>query len=461
MGLSFKQQLQQQRERERERGGGGTDKSKERERESPPVPVARIRSQPGRSGVAASYTASVPVMPTAKTTSIGGARGFDDMLRDLESSTSAGAGGGANVSVDAFRRTPQQQQQQQQLRDRDRDRDREREREREQRGRDGRDGGRDGGRDRDRERDRDAREQLRETLRSPSNASVNATTASASVGRSRSRASSNTADALNDLLRDLDARTDSFAAETPPSANSNNNYSSNNNNTSSSINGRQTTSLGAAIVMGERAKREAEREAKEKAAKKAQLEAARELDRARLLEDELRKQDAEKLRRQNERRHVELADSQARNKAIEGRLSSAGLALARVAKITNAANNKKLPNNESIIVPEYINALIRTLVADQTIAPTPEDFASYDGFALYERSINKPLQEVLADLLFARHVEPSKPKSLPAPIDIFFKVVEAHGLIAKEGRSRDAYCRIEFGSIPTPHNPPPISAAPT
>ena len=103
--------------------------------------------------------------------------------------------------------------------------------------------------------------------------------------------------------------------------------------------------------------------------------------------------------------------------------------------------------------------MINTLRADTTYSPTPEEFTSTDGFTLWQRTANGArLQEILADLLNARFLEPSKrPQSgmnvrpvsttLPVedtPIDVCFKVVQARGLLSKEGRSRDSYCSIEF-----------------
>ncbi|KAJ3193561.1 hypothetical protein HDU67_005064, partial [Dinochytrium kinnereticum] len=63
------------------------------------------------------------------------------------------------------------------------------------------------------------------------------------------------------------------------------------------------------------------------------------------------------------------------------------------------------------------------------------------------------LQDVLCDLLKTRFIDtpPPKPQSSQKPtgsVDIFFKIIEARGLHAKEGRTRDAYCKIEIGDIP-------------
>ncbi|KAH9270866.1 hypothetical protein BASA83_007019 [Batrachochytrium salamandrivorans] len=70
----------------------------------------------------------------------------------------------------------------------------------------------------------------------------------------------------------------------------------------------------------------------------------------------------------------------------------------------------RAPINEAIIVPDYIRALISTLRDDPT-AGAPGD------------------------------------AGIVSDIRLFFKVVQARGLIAKEGRTRDAYCSIEFGDL--------------
>ncbi|KAJ3347766.1 hypothetical protein HDU83_001818, partial [Entophlyctis luteolus] len=225
-------------------------------------------------------------------------------------------------------------------------------------------------------------------------------------------------------------------------------------------NSSQPVSIGAQIVRGEREKREAERLQREAALarereiqRQIEMRNKKEQERERMMEEELRRAEADKIRRAKERRLVEMTDSEERNAIVAARLGSGGIAVSRVLSMSkNAAKTSRL--DESCIVPEYIDALMRTLTADKTISPTPEDFAGHDGYAVWETTIQKPTQEVIADLLFAKYIEPPKSKLLPAPIDIFFKVVEGHGLIAKEGRSRDAYCRIEFGQIPQPDTPP-------
>ncbi|TPX74857.1 hypothetical protein CcCBS67573_g03877 [Chytriomyces confervae] len=221
-----------------------------------------------------------------------------------------------------------------------------------------------------------------------------------------------------------------------------------------------TISIGNQIVKGERERREMDRLEKERAAKaqlalekeaflKKEMDERAEKDALRRREDETRRLESDRLRRAKLRRDTELKDSDARNQALAARMTVGGLAFATALRAVNGPSP-----DEKIIVPDYIDAVIRTLVVDKTIAPMPEDFASYDGFSLWQSHINKPLQEVLADFLHSQFVQPVSANTLPIPVDIFFKVVEAKSLIAKEGRSRDAYCRIEFGAIPQPDYPP-------
>ncbi|KAI8833016.1 hypothetical protein BC829DRAFT_86543 [Chytridium lagenaria] len=121
-----------------------------------------------------------------------------------------------------------------------------------------------------------------------------------------------------------------------------------------------------------------------------------------------------------------------------------------------------------MIVPDYVKALIRVLLSDKTLTPTPDDFTSPDGFTLWQKIIGGPLQQVIADLLSERHIDAplrrareadrlateKKPPKPETKVTIFFKVIEARGLIAKEGRSRDAFCKIEHGAIAADYSPP-------
>ncbi|KAI9100704.1 hypothetical protein DFS34DRAFT_578825 [Phlyctochytrium arcticum] len=109
--------------------------------------------------------------------------------------------------------------------------------------------------------------------------------------------------------------------------------------------------------------------------------------------------------------------------------------------------------DERIIVPEYVKALMMTLRTDQESYPMPEDFSSGQGYGLWQETLGMTYSEVLCELLRAKFIDkprqsPERPRKESAPMQLFFKVVEARGLIAKEGRSRDPYCTIEYGDIP-------------
>jgi hypothetical protein len=99
------------------------------------------------------------------------------------------------------------------------------------------------------------------------------------------------------------------------------------------------------------------------------------------------------------------------------------------------------------------------LRADQTLTPTPDDFASPEGFPIYQRQVGGPLQQVISDLLKSRFIDGPARKAKEAAQqkqqasaasgpEIMLKVMEARGLVVKEGKSRDAYCKVEFGDNP-------------
>ncbi|KAJ3328963.1 hypothetical protein HDU76_008921 [Blyttiomyces sp. JEL0837] len=203
--------------------------------------------------------------------------------------------------------------------------------------------------------------------------------------------------------------------------------------------GGATGSLGLEVVRKERERREAERLArealeKERAAKEAELKRQAEIAEAKRLEEE-RKREAleeakarEKAKRDRERRELEREDAERRARQIEKRISVAvglspgalfgGLGWGNSSMGGNLLSPNGRPESplrdsidveppvdESVIVPDYVRGLITTLRSDPTLTPTPDDFSSTE-------------------------------------------VIEARGLIAKEGRSRDAYCKIEFGHFP-------------
>ncbi|KAJ3217267.1 hypothetical protein HDU67_008179 [Dinochytrium kinnereticum] len=155
----------------------------------------------------------------------------------------------------------------------------------------------------------------------------------------------------------------------------------------------------------------------------------------------------EKERRETEKRELEREDAERRLHEIE-----------RLRRVGGDVGSPSI--DEGIIVPDYVRALIRVLLSDKTLTPTPDDFSTPDGFTIWQKTIGGPLQQVISDLLQERHIDaPLRKKSEPPPsstekkktdtkVTIFFKVVEARGLIAKEGKTRDAFCKIEHGPLP-------------
>ncbi|KAJ3164758.1 hypothetical protein HK101_000371 [Irineochytrium annulatum] len=217
----------------------------------------------------------------------------------------------------------------------------------------------------------------------------------------------------------------------------------------------QALSVGQQAVLKEQKRREAERIAKEKAEQarrekeRIDRERAEEEERVRLAELrekelEMERQRKAKEKRELDRRYIELEDATRRAQEMESVGFEAAL-----------RNTSELERSiAQIVVPDYVRGLIRTLKADNnTLSPTPDDFIFKDGFSDWQKTFGVSLQDVLCDLLRLRFIDPPPPaRSARSPqsaatVDLFFKVMEARDLQAKEGKSRDAYCKIEIGEM--------------
>ncbi|KAJ3414132.1 hypothetical protein HDV05_007076 [Chytridiales sp. JEL 0842] len=183
------------------------------------------------------------------------------------------------------------------------------------------------------------------------------------------------------------------------------------------------------------AKERKERERKEREEREKMNERIRQME----LEEQAKR---EKEKRELERRELDKRDAERRAAEVERRVKEEKM----VGDV-----------NESIVVPEYIKGLMRTLRADTTQTPNPDDFSTPDGFTIYQRSLGGTLQQVISDILKARFIDAPAQRAKNAAKnantaskgpEIFLKVIEARGLVAKEGRPRDPYCRIEFGNNP-------------
>ncbi|KAJ3022138.1 UNVERIFIED_CONTAM: hypothetical protein HDU68_009306 [Siphonaria sp. JEL0065] len=154
------------------------------------------------------------------------------------------------------------------------------------------------------------------------------------------------------------------------------------------------------------------------------------------------KEERDKKRRERERLELEKKDTERRLLEIQ-----------RVRKL-GGDDVSGLDVDEGIVIPDYIDGVIRTLLNDTTVAPTPDDFLSMDGFDAYQRKIKVPLQEVISDFLSERYIDgplrkQSKKKKDTASVIIFLKVMEATDIYIKgNGKPRECYCRIEFGLQP-------------
>ncbi|KAJ3408968.1 hypothetical protein HDV05_004660 [Chytridiales sp. JEL 0842] len=216
-----------------------------------------------------------------------------------------------------------------------------------------------------------------------------------------------------------------------------------------------SSSLGREAVRPNQERREAERIQRE-------LEEAERLERERRIQE--LKEAEEKVKRDEVRRGVLMAEEARR--ARERRQGERRELERMEAEEMEAEMQRRLRSGQVEVggggvdvIPDYLKSLIRTLRSDTTLSPTPEDFLSTDGFDIWQRSVGDSLQNILADLVkyrfLDRHQNPNphlNNSSNGGPqgknnmdVGVYFKVVKAENLIAKEGKSRDPYCKIEFG----------------
>ncbi|KAI9318895.1 hypothetical protein DFJ73DRAFT_338207 [Zopfochytrium polystomum] len=196
-------------------------------------------------------------------------------------------------------------------------------------------------------------------------------------------------------------------------------------------------------------------------------------ERARLLKEKEERERAEAKRRErlNEQmrkeEEAELAARKQEKKELQRRELERQDAERRMEQVERMVQNEdslfNSPLDASIVVPQYVQDLIRTLNEDPTLTPTPDDFSTVDGFPIFQRTVRAPLQKVISDIVFERFVDgPARRAAAaaalaapaPAPVGpssypIFFKVVSAADLQAKDIKAvREIYCQIDVGNGP-------------
>ncbi|KAJ3065481.1 hypothetical protein HDU98_011149 [Podochytrium sp. JEL0797] len=163
-------------------------------------------------------------------------------------------------------------------------------------------------------------------------------------------------------------------------------------------------------------------------------------------EDTIRREKEEKeakelRRKERERKELEKKDTERRLIEIE-RIRVEG---------------ERIDVNESIIEPDYIEGIIRTLLNEATPAPTPADIQTHDGVDSLQTTNKTTLKQIKCDLLSERYIDgPARREALErremeqsAEVVIFLKVMEASDVYIKgNGKGRECYCRIEFGERP-------------
>ncbi|KAJ3241694.1 hypothetical protein HDU81_011018 [Chytriomyces hyalinus] len=168
---------------------------------------------------------------------------------------------------------------------------------------------------------------------------------------------------------------------------------------------------------------------------------------------EKKKKDAETLAREKE----EAEEREMRRKERERKELERRDAERRIAEVERfRSEGGYVDVDESIIVPDYVEGIIRTLLADPTVTPNPDDFVSIDGFDSYQRRIQAPLQQVISDFLSERYIDgplrraaAMRDREQGPAVVVFLKVMEANDIYVKgNGKPRECYCRIEFGEQP-------------
>jgi hypothetical protein len=106
------------------------------------------------------------------------------------------------------------------------------------------------------------------------------------------------------------------------------------------------------------------------------------------------------------------------------------------------------PPDESLIVHDYVTALMTTLRNDPTVSPVPGDFLTPDGYAHWKTSMRRSFQEVLIKMLKYRFLQKPEPVNTSfEPVELRFRVFSASGLRSKEGKHPQIVCSIEYGDM--------------
>lgn len=111
------------------------------------------------------------------------------------------------------------------------------------------------------------------------------------------------------------------------------------------------------------------------------------------------------------------------------------------------------------VPPEYREALVRALKDDSNQSFSQSDFVTAEGYYLWTDTYNSSLQDVLCQLVRWRFATDYSARMrqerlngsqsatvAKTEVQVYFKVVEAMGLISKENKPRHAYAVIEVGS---------------
>jgi hypothetical protein len=104
------------------------------------------------------------------------------------------------------------------------------------------------------------------------------------------------------------------------------------------------------------------------------------------------------------------------------------------------------PADSSVLVADYIRAVMTTIRNDKTVSPMPDDFREIEAYENWRSTIRISFQELLIKMIKYRFMKKEQtPGFEPVRLNLFVK--EAADLVSRDGKTRDAYCTIEYGDL--------------
>ncbi|KAI8608841.1 hypothetical protein BC830DRAFT_1174075 [Chytriomyces sp. MP71] len=119
---------------------------------------------------------------------------------------------------------------------------------------------------------------------------------------------------------------------------------------------------------------------------------------------------------------------------------------------TTSASADRAPSLESQLLSHLAEDRIHN-----PIYPSLSSFASNSGFEAFSRTVNEPIQALIAEFIALQH---APALHLMAPITLSFSILQAKNLIplpanadGSKAPARSVYCQVQFGAIENPRKP--------